>query len=71
MIITIIFIVIFIASLAATIIGEKKDILDDDHLCFSISTIKAHISSIIQKTGFPSLARVAIYAVNNGLIVAD
>ena len=40
-------------------------------LCFSISTIKAHISSIIQKTGFPSLARVAIYAVNNGLIVAD
>ena len=40
-------------------------------LCFSIATIKAHISSIIKKTGFPSLARVAIYAVNNGLIVSD
>lgn len=48
---------------------EREEIAKE--LCFSISTIKAHISSIIQKTGFPSLARVAIYAVNNGLIVAD
>lgn len=51
MIITIIFIVIFIASLAATIIGEKKDILNDDHLCFIISTISSLIIGICGVVG--------------------
>ena len=50
--------------------GMERDEIAKE-LCFSIATIKAHISSIIKKTGFPSLARVAIYAVNNGLIVSD
>ena len=40
-------------------------------LFMSNSSIKAHISSILQKTGFPSLARVAIYAVSNSLVLPD
>ena len=40
-------------------------------LFISNSTLKAHITSILQKTGFSSIARVAIYATNNGLIVTD
>ena len=37
----------------------------------SLSSLKSHISSILQKTGFSSIARVAIYAIKNGLIVSE
>ena len=40
-------------------------------LYLSKSSIKSYISSILQKTGFSSIARVAIYAVSTGLIFTD
>ena len=48
---------------------EREDIAEK--LYMSNSSLKAHISSILQKTGFPSLARVAIYAVSNSLILPE
>jgi len=48
---------------------EREDIAGK--MLMSGSTLKAHISSILQKTGFPSLARVAIYAVSNSLILPE
>ena len=48
---------------------EREDIAKE--LYMSNSSVKAHITSILQKTGFPSLARVAIYAISNNLIVPD
>ena len=48
---------------------EREDIAKE--LFMSNSSVKAHITSILQKTGFPSLARVAIYAISNNLIVPD
>ena len=47
--------------------GKERDDIADE-LFMSKSSLKAHISSILQKTGFPSIARVAIYAVSMGLI---
>lgn len=48
---------------------EREEI--SEILYISASSLKSHISSILQKTGFPSMARVAIYAVSNGLIVTE
>lgn len=47
--------------------GEDRDDIAKE-LFMSQSSVKAHISSILQKTGFSSMARVAIYAVSTGLI---
>ena len=47
---------------------EREEIASE--LFMSTSSLKAHISSILQKTGFSSIARVAIYAVSSGLIFA-
>ena len=47
--------------------GKERDEIAEE-LFMSKSSLKAHISSILQKTGFPSIARVAIYAVSAGLI---
>ena len=40
-----------------------------EELYISMSRLKAIIANILEKTGFSSIARVAIYAVQNGLIV--
>ncbi|MBO4694458.1 MAG: response regulator transcription factor [Clostridia bacterium] len=47
--------------------GKDRDDIAKE-LFMSQSSVKAHISSILQKTGFSSMARVAIYAVSTGLI---
>ena len=46
---------------------EREEIAKE--LFMSNSSLKSHISQILLKTGFPSLARVAIYAISNGLVV--
>lgn len=48
---------------------ERDDIAQELYL--SKSSIKSYVSSILQKTGFSSIARVAIYAVSTGLIFTD
>ena len=48
---------------------ERKEIMQK--LFITESGLKVHISSILRKTGFPSIARAAIYAVKNGLIISD
>ena len=48
---------------------ERKEIMEK--LYITESGLKVHISSILRKTGFPSIARAAIYAVKNGLIISD
>lgn len=48
---------------------ERTEIADE--LFMSQSSLKSHISSILQKTGCSSIARVAIYAVSSGLIFAE
>ncbi len=48
---------------------ERSEIMEK--LNISQSSLKSHISSILNKTGFPSIARVAIYAVKNGLILTE
>ncbi len=48
---------------------ERVEIMQK--LNISQSSLKSHISSILNKTGFPSIARVAIYAVKNGLILTE
>ena len=48
---------------------ERNEIAAE--LFISQSTLKAHISSILQKTGCSSIARVAINAVSSGLIVTE
>ncbi len=50
--------------------GKERDEIAAS-LFLSKSSIKAYISSILQKTGFSSIARVAIYAVSTGLIFTD
>ena len=50
--------------------GKEREQIAKE-LFMANATLKAHISSILQKTGFSSLARVAIYATNNGLIVTE
>ena len=46
---------------------EREEIAKE--LFMSNSSLKSHISQILLKTGFPSLACVAIYAISNGLVV--
>ena len=40
-------------------------------LGISVRTLKSHISSIYEKTGYNNLAKLAIYCVGNGLIVPN
>lgn len=40
-------------------------------LGISISTLKSHISSIYQKTGFDNLTKLAIHCISNGFIVPN
>lgn len=50
-------------------------LLDKDEVAESLSisprTLKSHIHSIYEKTGFNNLNKLAIYCVSNGLIVAN
>lgn len=50
-------------------------LLDKDEvaetLAISLRTLKSHIHSIYEKTGFNNLNKLAIYCVSNGLIVAN
>lgn len=48
---------------------ERKEIAEV--MAISTASLKSHISSILDKTGYQSIARVAIYAVKNGLIIVD
>ena len=50
--------------------GKERDEIAK-RLFMSQSSLKSHISSILQKTGFSSIARVAIYAVSSGLIFTE
>ncbi len=40
-------------------------------LSISISSVKNHISSILQKTGFPNLVKLGMYVVKEGLILPE
>ena len=42
-----------------------------DTLSISISSVKNHISAILEKTGFPTLVKLGIYVVKKGLILPD
>ena len=42
-----------------------------DQLCLSENTIKANISSVLTKTGFSSIAKLAIYAISSGFIAPN
>ena len=42
-----------------------------DSLNISMSTLKTHITSILQKTNYESLSKLAIYCVSNGFIVTN
>lgn len=42
-----------------------------DNLNISMSTLKSHIASILQKTEFDSFSKLAIYCVSNGFIVTN
>lgn len=42
-----------------------------EKLGISIRTLKAHIASIYEKTGYNNLAKLSIYCVSNGLIVPN
>ncbi|MBO4535119.1 MAG: response regulator transcription factor, partial [Clostridia bacterium] len=48
---------------------EREQIAQE--MFISQSSVKSHISSILQKTGFSSMARVAIYAVSTGLVFTE
>lgn len=48
---------------------DQKEI--SDKLCVSINTIKTHISSLLAKTGFDSVHKLAIYAVSKGYIITN
>ena len=48
---------------------DQKEI--SDKLCLSINTIKTHISSLLSKTGFDSVHKLAIYAVSKGYILTN
>lgn len=57
------------------VLTEYCKTLDRDEvvkkLGISVRTLKSHISSIYEKTGYNNLAKLAIYCVGNGLIVPD
>ncbi|MBQ9278760.1 MAG: response regulator transcription factor [Lachnospiraceae bacterium] len=42
-----------------------------DELGISTSTLKSHVSSIYQKTGFDNLTKLAIHCISNGFIVPN
>ena len=42
-----------------------------NELSISISSVKNHISSILEKTGFPTLVKLGMYVVKEGLILPD
>ena len=58
-----------------SILTEYCKTLDRDEvvkkLGISVRTLKSHISSIYEKTGYNNLAKLAIYCVGNGLIVPN
>lgn len=57
------------------VLTEYCKTLDRDEvikkLGISVRTLKSHISSIYEKTGYNNLAKLAIYCVGNGLIVPN
>ena len=58
-----------------SILTEYCKTLDRDEVVkkleISVRTLKSHISSIYEKTGYNNLAKLAIYCVGNGLIVPN
>ena len=48
---------------------DQKEI--SDKLSLSINTIKTHISSLLSKTGYDSVHKLAIYAVSKGYILTN
>ena len=42
-----------------------------EKLFISLNTVKTHISSLLNKTGFESVHKLAIYAVSNGYIITN
>lgn len=42
-----------------------------DYLNISMSTLKSHITTILQKTNYDSFSKLAIYCVSNGFIVTN
>ena len=50
--------------------GKERDEICSA-LCLSRSALKSHVSQILQKTGFSSISRIAIYAVSTGLIFPE
>ena len=57
------------------VLTEYCKTLDRDEvvkkLGISVRTLKSHVSSIYEKTGYNNLAKLAIYCVGNGLIVPN
>ena len=57
------------------VLTEYCKTLDRDEvvkkLGISVRTLKSHISSIYEKTGYNNLAKLAIYCVSNGLIIPN
>ena len=48
---------------------DRNEVIKE--LGISMRTLKSHISSIYEKTGYDNLAKLAIYCVSNGLIVPN
>ncbi len=48
---------------------DRKEIAES--LNISVSSVKNHISSILEKTGFPTLVKLGIYVVKEGLILPE
>ena len=48
---------------------DRKEIADV--LSISENSVKFHIKNMLEKTQFPSISRLAIYAISNNLIVID
>ena len=49
--------------------NDRKEIADA--LSISISSVKNHISSILEKTGFSTLVKLGIYVIKEGLILPE
>lgn len=48
---------------------DQKSI--SEKLFISLNTVKTHVSSLLSKTGFESVHKLAIYAVSNGYIITN
>ncbi len=48
---------------------DQKEI--SEKLCLSVNTVKTHIASLLAKTGFDSVHKLAIYAVSKGYILTN